>query len=147
MSLKGDLIYMNKIKHEIQEALLELGVPANLMGFSYIAYAEELVFQDENYMHQMTNWLYVDVAKHYHTKARCVERCMRKAIVTAWQYGNPEWKAAVFKNSVNPIKGIPTNSQFIARMYFYLAEKLESEEENEKQNRICGEIGTWQTCG
>ena len=125
MNLKGDLIYMNKIKHEIQEVLLELGVPANLMGFSYIAYAEELVFQNEEYMHQMTNWLYVDIAKHYHTKARCVERCMRNAIIVAWTNCSAEWKATVFKNSVS--KSIPTNSQFIARMYFYLVEKLEEQ--------------------
>lgn len=124
---------MKKLAHEVQHELLELGIPASLLGFSYLAYAQELVFSDQNYMHQITDCLYVDVAKHFHTKARCVERCMRHAIMVAWTYGNTEYRNAIFKSSVNR-KGVPTNSQFIAGMYFYLAEKRESEEENEKQN-------------
>ena len=82
-------------------------------------------------MHQITDWLYVDVAKHFHTKPRCVERCIRHAIVAAWLHGNVDYRTSIFRHSVRPSKGVPTNSQFIAGVYFYMLEKREDENEKE----------------
>ena len=106
---------------EIQELLLDIGLSPSLIGFQYITYAEQLALTDEEYLRHVTKLLYIDIAVKYHTTPASVERCIRHAISTAWNHGSKEQINKLFRNSVNPNKGVPTNSQFLARLYFYLA--------------------------
>ena len=106
---------------EIQELLLDIGLSPSLIGFQYITYAEELALMDEEYLRHVTKLLYIDIASKYHTTPTSVERCIRHAITTAWTRGSKEQINKLFRNSINPSKGVPTNSQFLARLYFYLA--------------------------
>lgn len=105
---------------DIKLLLLEIGIPANLLGFAYISYAVQLALDNrEEYAFRMSKQLYIDVAHHFHTSQPSVERCMRHAIITAWSYGNPTCIDQIFKNSINPKKGFPTNSQFITSLCLY----------------------------
>lgn len=114
----------NQIRvNEIQELLLDIGIPPSLSGFQYITYAEQLALTDEEYLRHVTKLLYIDIAKKFRTKPTSVERCIRHAIGVAWTTGSIDQINSLFRNSVNPSKGTPTNSQFIARLYFYLANK------------------------
>lgn len=107
---------------EIQDVLLSIGVPANLSGFKYITYAVQLILANpEESTIKIVDGLYADVGRKYATKSSRVERCIRHAIVTAWQRGNMEYINALFKNSVNPNKPNPTNTQFLMRLYYYFA--------------------------
>lgn len=103
----------------IRLLLLEIGIPTNLLGFAYIAYAVDLVLNNPEYSFRMSKQLYIDVAIYFRTSQSCVERCMRHAISTAWSYGNPACIEQIFKNSINPKKGVPTNSQFITSLCLY----------------------------
>lgn len=109
--------------NEIQNLLLDIGLSPSVAGFQYITYAEQLALKDEEYLHHVTKLLYIDVAKKYHTTPSCVERSIRHAIASAWQHGSITCINELFRNSVNPEKGVPTNSQFLARLYFYLVNR------------------------
>lgn len=47
----------------IQKLLMQIGIPANMLGFSYIVTALELIALDPDYLNHITKGLYVDVAK------------------------------------------------------------------------------------
>lgn len=104
---------------EIQDVLLQIGIPANLMGFAYITNAVQLVLADPNELQHIVKGLYVDVAGNCASTPIRVERAIRHAIHVAWEQGDIEFIEMLFRNSVNPLKGSPTNAQFIARMYYY----------------------------
>ena len=108
--------------HEIMNALMEIGIPANLRGFPYIVYAEQLIFADQNYMHGITKALYIDIAKHFMTTPSNVERCIRTAIVIGWKVAKPETKEKIFHNTIRQGKEFPTNAHFITMLYYYITD-------------------------
>ena len=108
----------------IRILLLEIGIPANLLGFNYIVYAVHLALTNSEYSLRMSKQLYVDVAHHFKTNISAVERCMKHAIVTGMEYGSQELADQIFKNSINPKKGFPTCSQFITSVCLYMAREL-----------------------
>lgn len=110
---------MKEVVFDIQELLLEIGIPANFLGFAYIVYAVHLSLENQEYAFRMSKQLYMDVAKFFGTTQPSVERCIRHAIITAWTHGNTECIQQIFKNSINPKKGFPTNSQFITSLCLY----------------------------
>lgn len=110
---------------EIQDVLLQIGMPANLSGFAYFTMAIQRTLENPEAMQHIMKGLYADVADEYHSTTSRVERSMRTAIETAWTYGDLDYIDSLFKNSVNPLKGQPTNSQFIARLYYYFRNSQE----------------------
>lgn len=108
---------------DIRTLLLEIGIPANLLGFTYIVYAVNLALTDSEYALCMSKQLYIEVAKHYSTSQASVERCMRHAIATGMEYGSSDLVGKIFKNSINPKKGVPTNSQFVSSLCMYITQQ------------------------
>jgi len=104
----------------IQEMLLSIGIPPNIYGYAYITYAVELLIKDSEYQHYVTKGLYVDIAKKYNTTPSRVERAIRHAINVAWLHGNAELLQRVFRNCVRPDRGVPSNSVFLARLFYYI---------------------------
>lgn len=104
---------------EIQDVLLQIGIPANLVGFAYITRAVQLVLVDSSELQCIVKGLYVNVANDYNTTPQRVERGIRHAIEKAWSQGDIQFIQYLFRNSINPLKGTPTNTQFIARLYYY----------------------------
>ena len=109
-------------EREIHELLLKIGVPTNLTGFMYLTTAEVMVLHDPTELYKVTA-LYAGIAKRHHASIESVERSIRHAIRVAWLNGNMAFMKDLFQYSINPVKGSPTNSQFISRLYFYLANK------------------------
>jgi len=104
----------------IQEMLLSIGIPPNIYGYAYITYAVELLLKDSEYQHYVTKGLYVDIAKRYNSTPSRVERAIRHAISVAWLHGNAELIHRVFRNCVRPDRGVPSNSVFLARLFYYI---------------------------
>lgn len=104
---------------DVRLLLLEIGIPANLLGFSYIVYAFNLVMDNDDCNYRMTKQLYIEVAQHFSTSQASVERCMRNAIAIGMEYGSTDLTAQIFRNSINPKKGVPSNSQFITSLCLY----------------------------
>lgn len=105
---------------DIHDLLLNLGMPPHLYGYSYVIYSVELVLSNPDYLHSITKGLYIDVAKHFNSTPSRVERAIRHAISITWKYGNQEYIADVFKHCIRPGRGIPTNSLFLARLFYYI---------------------------
>ena len=110
---------------DIQDVLLQIGIPANLLGFAYITMAVQVSLQNPDVLQHIMKGLYAEVANGYHTTPLKVERNMRHAIEVAWSYGDLDYIDNLFKSSVNPLKGQPTNSQLISRLYYYFNDSQE----------------------
>ena len=105
--------------HDICEVLLAIGIPPNLLGYTYITYATELILDNPKYMHAITKKLYVEIAKKYDSTPARVERDIRHAIKIGWLCGNMSFISHIFRYCVNPEKSVPSNSLFLSRLYYY----------------------------
>ena len=106
----------NELYDSTCAVLRELGVPAHLRGHAYLAEAVMLAVVQPDCLHHMTGKLYPAVAQKYRTTPACAERAMRHAVETAWLRGDSDVLTAYFGNSIDPGKGKPANSEFIARV-------------------------------
>lgn len=116
-----DPVLFNIESNSIHEILLSIGIPPNLLGYLYLVEALQLILLNPFYLSHITKGLYIDIARKYNSTPQRVERAIRHAINTAWLIGNIEYIENIFKNCVNPNKGVPTNSLFLARLYFYIS--------------------------
>lgn len=107
----------------IHEVLLEIGVPPHLYGYSYLVYALELILIDPDCLHSVTKGLYIDIALKFKTQPAKVECAIRHAISATWLRGDAEVLNSIFKNCIKPGKGIPTNTVFLARLYYYITNR------------------------
>lgn len=77
-------------REKIEDALLAMGVPAGIKGFTYIADAIE-IFDERGTNIQITKELYPSIAKKNNTMPSRVERAIRHAFECVRSYrGNPE---------------------------------------------------------
>ena len=97
---------------EIDGLLTELAVPYHLKGFPYLV--EGVKICSERGLLPMTKELYPQIAKKFGTTPSRVERAMRHAIEVAFDRAPIETIQSYFGQSVNPLKGKPTNREFIA---------------------------------
>ncbi|NMB39134.1 MAG: response regulator [Firmicutes bacterium] len=104
----------------IQQFLIDyfsaLGIPPYLKGHRYLLDAVMLVSQDNSWLNGITKRLYPAVARCNRTSASHVERTIRYAIDTAWSKGDFAQLQQLFPYTIDPEKGKPTNSAFIAKM-------------------------------
>ena len=92
----------------------DLGVPANIKGYTYLRDAILISIANPDAINSITKVLYPEVAKQNQTTPTRVERAIRHAIEVAWSRGNNETAVKIFGYTVNLAKGKPTNSEFIA---------------------------------
>ena len=97
------------ITGEIFSLLYDLGVRADTTAFFHTAYAVRLVAEQPQKLLLVTKWLYPEVARHYHTNWKAVERNIRRLAKTVWEK-EPNALAAF---ASRPLLGRPTTSQFI----------------------------------
>lgn len=95
---------------QIYTLLYQLGLTANYTGFFYISYAVYLAVQQPDRLLLVTKWLYPEVAKHYATTWRCVERNIRTAVNVVWDT-NSELLEALARH---PLPQRPTASEFLS---------------------------------
>ena len=104
----------------IQKLLMQIGIPANMLGFSYIVTALELIALKPDYLNNITKGLYVEIAKKCSSTSTRVERNIRHAIEIGFLKGNLEVIEKIFHASVYANKGAPTNSNFLSTVYYYM---------------------------
>ena len=100
----------------IHRSLGQLGTPAHVRGYRYLAYALELVVQEEGLLDAITKGLYPRIARKFDTTAARVERALRHAIELTWDRGDIQVLYSYFGNTVSAAKGKPTNSEFVAQI-------------------------------
>lgn len=107
------------IEKKISEVFLELGIPANQLGYEYAKAAIAGCYEGKFSFHEMMG-LYEILAEEFNTKPGRVERAIRHSLETAWNYINSDISYKYFGNSIFAITGKPTNSQFIATILNFI---------------------------
>jgi len=99
----------------ISEALLSVGVPANILGFRFLQEGIRLVGDKPSLMYSLTKGLYPSIAKSFETTSSKVERAIRHAIEVAW--GRDKMQRGInnmFGKDIYAKSDKPTNGEFIA---------------------------------
>ncbi|MFP4200198.1 MAG: sporulation transcription factor Spo0A [Clostridia bacterium] len=99
---------------EVTGVLRAVGIPPNVRGYRYLRRAIMLVVSDVSLIEAVTKELYPAVAEEFDTTAARVERAIRHAIETAYDRAYPDLMERHFGYPLNPSRGKPTNSEFIA---------------------------------
>ena len=99
----------------VADLMREIGVPPHLRGYDCVYNALCLILSDCEYLKDITDNLYVEVAKQ--TKPECtkyaVERNIRKAVEETFNRGDPDRIRELFGGTVNVNKGKLTNLEFL----------------------------------
>lgn len=106
---------------KLVDTLNNLGMPANLKGYSYIKEAITLCNKNKDYYLHTTSLLYPKLSKIFKSKTTCIEKAIRGAIELCWIRGNIEEQERIFGYTVNRNKGRPTNGEFLAQLFNYIA--------------------------
>ena len=106
------------------QLLIELGVPEHIKGSKHLAKAICAVVENEDLIYAVTCELYPLVAETFASTASKVERTIRHAIELSWDRGDLDVLNKYFGNAVSPMKGKPTNSEFIARCANIVRDKI-----------------------
>lgn len=108
----------------IRNMLIELGVPEHIKGSKYLAKAIGAVVENDDLIYAVTCELYPLVAEAFGSTPSKVERAIRHAVEVAWDRGDLDTLQKYFGNTIDPSKGKPTNSEFIARCASIVRDKL-----------------------
>lgn len=111
-------------ERDIQNVLIDLGTPPNLLGFTYLTKAIMMVHENPEYKHQITKSLYPEIAKMTNSTSSRVERALRHAIEVTWSRGDIDLLSKMFGRVVPAHKSNPTNSEFITMLALRLEQGL-----------------------
>lgn len=104
------LLEESSITAEIYDLLYRLGASANSIAFFHTAYAVRLAVEQPQMLLLVTKWLYPEVARHYRTNWKAVERNIRRVVATAWKHD----PALLCRLARVPISVKPTPTQFLS---------------------------------
>ena len=110
-----------EFKKKITIVLKELGIPADLLGYTYIR--EAIMIINEKGVVRASKGIYQELAKRFENSDGNIERSIRYAIEFAYRKGNKELIDKIFLNSVPKSKGKITNIQFIFMLADYLQQQ------------------------
>lgn len=115
METKGDIV--------VSDMLKEIGIPASLKGYKFLKIAIKMCLSHPDQHFFMTKDVYPKIAYIVgNTTAQRVERAIRHSIEVAFTR-NPNAEAR-FGNTIDPRKGKPTNSEFLAEVTEMIRLKL-----------------------
>lgn len=95
---------------EIYSLLYSLGITANYKGFFHTSYSVYLVANQPERLQLATKLLYPEVAKHYKTTWKNVERNIRTVVTIAWDTNRPLLESM----AQHPLSHKPSNTKFLA---------------------------------
>ena len=98
---------------ELDDFLLDLGFSESVRGTEYVREAVARYAAGER---SLSKEIYPAIGAACGSNAANVERCMRFAIDRAWSRGGVDVQERLFGFSVDPDRGCPTNSEFVARL-------------------------------
>ena len=98
----------------IANTLHDVGIPANIKGYSYLIDALELTIANPEVAFSMTQSIYVPIAQQHGVKPEQVSRAITRAIDIAWDRGDLDTLQSYFGYTVSNTRGMPTNGEFLA---------------------------------
>lgn len=103
-----------RIEETVKMLLLEIGIPANLNGYSFLSYAICLLVEQDKISGKITKELYPAVALKFGSTVSRVERAIRHAIDTAWCRGKIKHINEIFGINLYTEYEKPTSCEFIS---------------------------------
>ena len=120
------LLSREQLEIEVTETLQKIGMPAHIKGYKYTRHAIIYCLTENcKAIESVTKELYPQVAQHFNTTQSRVERAIRHAVEVSWDRVPLDTIDQYFGKTVDPNKGKPTNSEFIAKMVDYFKLKYE----------------------
>lgn len=101
---------MEDMLSEIYSLLYQLGVTGNYTGFFHTSYAIMLCVDQPDRLLLVTKWLYPEVAKHYKTNWKAVERNIRTVNDIIWRENRPLLEELARR----PLMEKPRNTQLLS---------------------------------
>lgn len=98
----------------IANTLHDVGVPANLKGYSYLLDALEIVIANPEAPFSMTQSVYVPIAAQHGVQPEQISISIKRAIDIAWDRGDLDTLQSYFGYTVSNTRGMPTNGEFVA---------------------------------
>ena len=95
---------------EIYSLLYDLGIKADTVAFFHTAYAACLAAEQPQKLLLVTKWLYPEVARHYHTNWKAVERNIRRTALAIWNHQAGKLEALAGQ----PLATRPTPTEFLS---------------------------------
>lgn len=116
----------------IANTLHDVGIPANIKGYSYLIDALELAVANPEAAFSMTQSIYVPIARQHGVQPEQVSRAIKRAIDIAWDRGDLDTLQSYFGYTVSNTKGMPTNGEFVSiigeKLRFQLDAQYSAEE-------------------
>ena len=106
--------------HCAQQLLCRMGMSEKLRGFTYLAWAAAIAAMSEERLYAVRDKLYIPVAERFQTTPQSVERLIRHAVERTADTVGAEQIYTFFGNTIDPMRGKPTNAQIVAM----IAEKI-----------------------
>lgn len=98
----------------IKLALIKIGIRCDLIGFSYLCYAIELVINNPALIHNLCKGLYSEVSRKFMLdNESCVERSIRHAIENTYINKSFSGLNKMFKTDLYDLDGKPTAGELI----------------------------------
>lgn len=98
-------------------SLLEaLGMNQRLHGFAYLSWAAALAAHQESRLRAIGERIYAPIAQKHNTTPQNVERLIRHAVESTMDAAKAEELYAFFGNTIDPMRGKPTNAQMIGML-------------------------------
>ncbi len=97
--------------------LRQMGIFSAYTGYYYLAYAINLVLEDEDYLFCATKRLYPDIADHFEVSTSSVEHAMRSLITNFWDQGGDQTLPGFLGQ---PLFRRPSTREFIALIADYI---------------------------
>jgi two-component system response regulator (stage 0 sporulation protein A) len=108
----------------ISELLMEIGMPTHIKGYGFCITAIKLLVDRPELADGITKWLYPEIARIHDSTLCRVERAIRHGIEVAWSRCDVDVLVGYFRNTVDPNRCKPTNSEFLTRMAHIAKRKL-----------------------
>ena len=112
-------------RQSIDRVLRELGIGDHLKGYAYLQTAIALALYSPQMVYNVMTVLYPAVAAEHKTSVGSVERSMRSAIESGWDRCGWRTQEKYFGSQLDPDRGKPANTLFIARVAKYIRNELQ----------------------
>ena len=100
-SVKNTEMHTDQLERTVIRFIQKLGIRPNLIGYHLLIKAILMAIKSPNLLKSLTKELYPKIAKDYGKNVKAVERNMRKAIESAYEY-DPQRIQSVFYYGVFP---------------------------------------------
>lgn len=103
-----------KVRKIIKMTLIKIGIRCDLIGFSYLCYAVELVIKNPMLIHKLCKGLYIEVGRKFQIEnENCVERSIRHAIDNTYNLKSFQELNKMFGTELYSIYDKPTAGELI----------------------------------